>query len=108
MLSGYDWPITVRGKALGDRVQQLMRLRHQCQALDVRFSQRLIALALPNSFSSALELRMAGLSVAGYARDGRSLLLSQRINVPSAPHALESFWALAGKSLRTATDFPPL
>ena len=107
LLSGYGWPVTVRGKTLGQRVQQLKALRQQCAQRDDGFSQRLNALALPNSFSSVLELRLAGLAVAGYARDGRSMLLSRRIQVVSGPHALESFWALAGGFLGSPSAAPP-
>ena len=92
LLSGYAWPVTVRGKTLRDRVQQLKTLRAQCQAIDPGFDARINALAMPNSFSSALELRLAGLRAAGLARDGRSLLLGHRLHAkPAGPHALESF-----------------
>jgi heptosyltransferase-2 len=60
-----------------------------------RGEQQINALAMPNSFSSALEMRLAGLKVAGYARDGRGFLLSQRLVSPEGPHELESFWSQA-------------
>ena len=106
LLSGYGWPVTVRGKTLGERVAQLKAVRQQYAAADPGFAQRINALAMPNSFSSALELRLAGLRVAGYARDGRSMLLAQRIAAPTAPHALESFWALAA-GLTGRSNPPP-
>lgn len=92
LLRGYDWPVTVRAATLRERVRQLADLRRQVQQGDVP----VLALAMPNSFSSALEMRLAGLSVAGYARDGRSLLLSRRIAPGGGEHAVESFWTLAG------------
>ncbi len=96
LLSGYDWPVTIRGKTLRDQVRQLKAIRQQCAARDPGFGRRINALAMPNSFSSALELWLAGLSVAGLAKDGRSLMLSQRIAAATGSHELESFWALAG------------
>lgn len=95
LLSGYDWPVTTRAKTFGERVRQLAALDRTLATVDPSMRRRLNALAMPNSFSSALELRLAGFKASGYARDGRSLLLSQRQRPGAAPHALESFWALA-------------
>ena len=107
LLSGYAWPVTMRGKTLRDRVQQLKTLRAQCQVIDPGFNQRINALAMPNSFSSALELRLAGLRAAGLARDGRSLLLGQRLHAqPAGSHELKSFCALAD-GLLGSTSTPP-
>ena len=107
LLSGYDWPVTVRGKTLRDRVQQLKTLRARCQAMDAGFDARVNALAMPNSFSSVLELRLAGLRAAGVARDGRSPLLGQRLRATAAgPHALQHFCALADGLLGSASAPP--
>ena len=95
LLSGYDWPVTVRAQTLCQRVRQLKAISQQ-SAIEPGFDRRVFALAMPNSFSSALELRLAGFSVAGFATDGRSPMLGQRIAQIKGPHALESFWALAG------------
>lgn len=107
VLSGYGWPVTVRGKTLGERVAQLKAIRQQAAARDAGFGGRVNALAMPNSFSSALELRLAGLKVAGVARDGRSLLLAQRIPPATGPHALESFWAQAAALVGGPVLTPP-
>ncbi len=56
-----------------------------------------LALVLPNSLRSALEVRCAGAKrIVGYARDGRSLLLSDAIAVPRAGQipAHESYYYL--------------
>jgi heptosyltransferase-2 len=95
LLSGYDWAVTTRAKRFGDRVRQLATLKRSLAELDPSIDRRINALAMPNSFSSALELRLAGFKTSGYARDGRSLLLHQRQRHGAAPHALESFWSLA-------------
>ena len=69
-------------------------------------------LLLPNSFSSALLFRAAGIRSAGLATDGRRLLLGTAIPEPPRMHEVERFWrvaqgALAGWSLRPATDEVP-
>lgn len=103
LLSGYTWPVTVRRGNLRERVRQLKALR--------KGPGPTLALAMPNSFSSALEMRLAGMAVSGYARDGRSLLLSQRQPSGEEPHALQSFWRLAcqliGEPALPLLDQPP-
>jgi heptosyltransferase II len=105
LLTGYDWPVLTRAKVLKERVAQLATLKRTLAASDPALDAHVNALAMPNSFSSALELRLAGFKVAGYARDGRSLLLKQRHRPGSAPHALQSFWQLACGML--GIDRPP-
>ena len=106
LLSGYGWPVLVRASTLKARVQQLDALRRSCAAQDAGFMHRVNALVMPNSFSSALEMRLAGLSVAGYARDGRHLMLKQRIGAADGPHALESFLTLAAGMTGTPASLP--
>jgi heptosyltransferase II len=95
LLSAYDWPVTVRQGKLADRKSQI-------RAMGARQ-----ALIFPNSFSSALEMRLAGLETTGYAKDGRSLFLSHRFPLPGKQrHALESFWDLTCKFLGEALPPP--
>lgn len=55
-----------------------------------------MGLSLPDSFSSALVFKWAGIASAGYKDDGRSFLLKWPINKPSeALHAVESWYYLA-------------
>ena len=84
LLSAYDWPVTVRKGPLKARMAHIRAMG----AKD--------ALVFPNSFSSAAEMRLAGLKTTGYAKDGRSLFLTHRYPLPDKTgHALESFWDLA-------------
>lgn len=94
LLSGTGWPVTKRGQGLRARVGQLRSLRQQLRAAAPHEPQ-LWALAMPNSFSSALELRLAGFAVAGFATDGRGILLKKALAPADGPHAAESFWAQA-------------
>jgi heptosyltransferase-2 len=105
LLTGYSWPVMTRGKVLKDRVAQLATLKRALTEAEPSIDSRVNALAMPNSFSSALELRLAGFKVSGYARDGRSLLLRQRQKPGAAPHALQSFWQLACGML--SLELPP-
>ena len=95
LLSGYAWPVTVRAHRLDDRIRQLSVLAREQRTLDRSPAREVDALTLPNSFSSAAELRLAGFRVSGYAGDGRSLLLRQRQVPQLGVHALQSFWQLA-------------
>lgn len=108
LLGGHGWPTVARAGKLGECARQLRELRQACEKADPGFARRINTLLMPNSFSSALEPRLAGLKPAGFARDGRRLLLSQawRAEHPSPPaHALEGFWELACKL--TGSSQPP-
>lgn len=53
-------------------------------------------ICFPDSISSALVFRLAGIRTGGYRDDGRSLLLKWPISKPSArSHAVESYYHLA-------------
>lgn len=95
LLAGHGWHIATRQGGLGERIAQLKALRQQCRDTDPAFDRRINALVMPNSFSSAFELRMAGLRTAGYARDGRSLLLKAAWRPDPPAHSLDGFWGLA-------------
>lgn len=95
LLAGHGWHCVARAGSLSERIAQLRDLRRLCLTKDPSFDQRANTLVMPNSFSSAFEARWAGLRPAGYARDGRSLLLSRREDPRHGPHALEGFWQLA-------------
>lgn len=58
------------------------------------------ALLLTHSLSSALVARLARLPALGYARDGRSLLLSHHRPWPEATHEARRYWGLADAALR--------
>ncbi len=59
-------------------------------------------LLLPDSLSSALIFKLAGLQSAGYRDDGRSFLLRWAYNKPQPrPHALQSWFDLAELALQS-------
>jgi len=107
-LGEQGWQVIPRAGKLSSRITQLRELKQQGMQLDPGFNSRVNTLLMPNSFSSAFEPRMAGLKPAGFARDGRSLLLKEawQARHPSPPaHALEGFWELACRLV--GTDLPP-
>jgi len=92
LFAAYPWPVLALPGVRGARVAALRRLRGQ-------LPRPVAALLLTNSFSSALEFRIAGLRAAGYARDARSLLLRPPVPVPRAwsgdMHTIDYYYELA-------------
>lgn len=103
LLSGikaYDF-IALSGKWLEDR--HLIKV-HQQQKPSLGKS---VGLLLPDSLTSALTFRLAGLPCAGYRDDGRSLLLKWPVSKPTdALHAVESWYYLT-KTALTYWGFSP-
>lgn len=61
-----------------------------------------LGLLLPDSLTSALSFRLAGISSAGYRDDGRSPLLRWAFKKPAASlHAVESWYHLSSQALNS-------
>jgi heptosyltransferase-2 len=95
LLEGYGWPVHVQPATLRAKVAQLRELRRALGRLDRGFTRRENAFLLPVSFSSALEMRLAGLKAVGVAKEGRSLLLARAEPWATRGHELERFWDIA-------------
>ena len=106
LMAGHPWTVAVQPDGLRPRVAQLRDLRARCAQEDPGFNQRENALSLPHSFSSALELRLAGLKAVGYNQEGRRLLLARAEPITYGGHALTSYWALACRFLRIDEPAP--
>ena len=106
LLAGEGWPVHVQPARLADKLAQLRSLRAECRRLDPGFNRRENALSMPESFSSALELRLAGLRAVGYAKEGRSPLLARAEPITLGGHALVSYWELACRFLRITLPPP--
>ena len=61
---------------------------------------------MTNSFGSALEFRLAGISSIGYARDGRSWLLRKAVAANSRPSMVEYYYRLASALCGTSSEIP--
>ncbi|HSW08059.1 glycosyltransferase family 9 protein [Aquabacterium sp.] len=110
LLNGQGWPVHARPGAnsrLRERVAQLRHLRAEACRLDSGFDRRDNAMVLPTSFSSALEMRLAGLKAVGYAQEARGLLLKRSEPITYGGHALISYWELACRFLRIEPLPPP-
>lgn len=103
LLKGEGWNFEPLAPTWHGRISQLRHLRNQCRLEDPHFDTRhLNSLALPFSFSSAMEMRLAGLRCLGYSYEGRSILLSKAPPRPAGLHELESYWQLASMLLPEA------
>jgi heptosyltransferase II len=100
LLSGEGWPIHVQPRTLRARVAQLRRLRERARGVDPDFDRGENALVMPISFSSALEMRLAGLRAVGYRHEARQWLLARAEPMPAPGHELERHWQLACRLLR--------
>lgn len=102
LFAGYDWPVVPLGE-WKDGVRALHVARNQ--------QPNLRALLFTNSFGSALQCRLAGLPVSGYATDGRGLLLRNAIPVPAAwrgdMHTVAYYYALAARFSGAPEQAPP-
>ena len=99
LLAAYGWPVHVQTKALNAKVQQLRDIASQCAKQDASFKRRDNALLLPVSFSSALEMRLAGLRAVGVAKEGRTLILARAVPWCDQGHELERYWDVACRFL---------
>lgn len=65
-------------------------------------------LLLPDSLSSAMVFKFAGVPSAGYRDDGRSLILRWPVNKPSSRmHAVESWYYITNQALKRWNQTPP-
>ncbi len=95
LFKGTPWRVLVQPQGLWARAAQLRSLRRALSAADPGFDRRLNTLLLPQSFSSALEARLAGLRALGYAHEGRSLLLKHAIPMPCEGHVASHYRQLS-------------
>ena len=107
LLAGQGWMVHQRPEGLLACAGQLRGLRHAARQRDAQFDRHDNALVLPTSFSSALEMRLAGLRAVGYAQEGRSPLLRRTVaHTAQGEHALTSYWRLACEFLQLQLDPP--
>jgi len=86
LFAAYRWPLVALRGSRRDHVHSLRSARRVPGAA---------GLLLTNSFSTALEFRLAGITPTGYARGGRSWLLAHSVAVNDADHMVEYYHRLA-------------
>jgi heptosyltransferase II len=95
LFEAYPWPTVALRGSRREHVRSL-----NAAAAGAR------GLLFTNSFSTALEFRLAGIAATGYARGGRSLLLSQTVAVNEADHMVEYYHRLAGTLIAQPSAVP--
>ena len=101
LLRGQGWVVHTRPEtSLRERVAQLRGLKQVAAQADAGFARRDNALVLPYSFSSALEMRLAGLRAVGVRHEARGWLLARSEPFSQRVHIVESFYELACRFLR--------
>jgi heptosyltransferase II len=92
LFEAYPWRTVPLG---GTRLDHVRALREAAQGSD--------GLLFTNSFSTALEFRLAGIPATGYARGRRSWLLSKAVPVDDGDHMVEYYHRLASTLLPQLT-----
>jgi heptosyltransferase II len=95
LLAGYPWAVYPLPAAFWDRVRVMRSKAHELKQLDSSFAHRVNALTFVTAFSSALDMKAAGLNAAGYNTEGRGFLLSKRARLDDAAHAIDAYWDAA-------------
>jgi heptosyltransferase II len=106
LLEAYGWPVTRYQRSFSERRKTLKQVAEPLRKLDPGFSSRINAITFATSFSSALDMRAAGLKPFGYAVEGRSLLLARSAPIVYGEHALESYWRLTSHFLNNQAPPP--
>lgn len=104
LLAAESWPSAIYPKTYLDRIRVLRGLAGKARRADAEFARGNAVLFL-KSFSSALEMRLAGLRAFGYRTDMRRWLLQDSIPLPRL-HKLLIYWRLATAFL-DVRDEPP-
>lgn len=107
LLAGHGWPVEPLAGRTRERIAQLRQLAQAARRDDPRFARSPVqAVAFPYSFSSALEMRLAGLRAAGHATEGRRWLLARSTPRPPGAHELAVYWHLADLVTGTSAPWP--
>ena len=106
LLAGQGWPVHVLPKTALERIRLVRQLRTEARRRDPAFDGRINALCLPDSLSSALEFRLAGLRALGHAWEGRGPLLGRAVPRPRGVHELQVYWQLGDALLGQTAALP--
>ncbi len=94
LFAAHGWHVYVRPAKRGEVIAQLKGLRMRLSAQDPTFASRPNMVLLTNSFSSALEARLAGLKPVGYAKDGRGFMLAKGVRPAPVAHESDHYWRI--------------
>jgi heptosyltransferase-2 len=100
LFAAHGWHVSVRPAKRGEAIAQLKELRLRLSMQDATFASRPNMVLLTNSFSSALEARLAGLKPVGYAKDGRGFMLIKAVRGTSpVAHESDNYWRVCSALL---------
>jgi heptosyltransferase II len=106
LLGAYGWPATPYPQTFSERRVLLKAIAAPLRARDSSFDRRVNAITFATSFSSALDMRAAGLKPFGFAVEGRSLLLKGSTKIVYGEHAIDSYWRLVNAFLAEEEPTP--
>lgn len=105
LLAGEGWPVHGLPATTRERIALLRRLRAEARMAGTG-TRPIDALCLPDSFSSALDFRLAGLRALGHAWEGRGWLLARAVPRQRGLHEGEVYWRLGDALLGQALPAP--
>ena len=106
LLAGLGWPVHKLAATSRERIAQMREIAATARTADPGFDRRINTLCLPDSFSSALECRAAGLRAIGHAWEARSLLLARAMPRPLGVHEFDVYWRLGNVLLGVNAPLP--
>jgi heptosyltransferase II len=109
LLEGHGWSITSYPKPFRERVATLKSIKRAIALREWRatYPRNVDAITFATSFSSAMDMRFAGLNPFGYAVEARSIFLKATAPIVYGEHAMHSYWRLAGALLDRDAPPPP-
>jgi heptosyltransferase II len=110
LLEGHGWTVRPYPKKMRERVTLLRAVRQSIvfpPSLQGR-NRDIDAITFATSFSSAMDMRLAGLRPFAYAVEGRSIFLARSAPIVYGEHAMHSYWRLAGALLGDNASPPPM
>ena len=95
LLSGYpEWQTYKLPAKVFERRAQYLKIKNKLQA-ENQLPNGINAIVFPTSFGSVFEPFLAGLHVLAHAHEGRSLLLKQKVTMPSKASSIyKRYWDL--------------
>lgn len=106
LFAGHGWQVHVRPSERKEAVAQLKALQRELTRQAPNFKQRPNMVLFTNSFSSAMEARLAGLKPVGYNKDGRRFLLTQGFRYQRQAHAADNYWHVASQFTKKTANRP--
>lgn len=106
LLEAYGWSVSRYPKSFAERRALLAQIAAPLRARDPSFDKRVNAVTFATSFSSAMDMRFAGLKPFGYAVEGRSVLLKKSAPIVYGEHALDSYWRLTSALIDDGASLP--